>query len=65
MHSLWVSAQINVLQDLFEAEEELTKDDVRTEETECAEETAVPQDGARPGRTGRNEPTAVSSASAA
>lgn len=50
--------------DLFEAEE-LTKDGVRTEETKCAEETAAPQDGARPGRTGRNEPTAVSSASAA
>ena len=64
MHSLWVFAQINVLQGLFEAEEELTKDGVRTEGTECAEETAVPQDGARPGRTGHNEPTAVSSASA-
>ena len=65
MHSLWVFAQINVLQELFEAGEELTKDGVRTEETKCAEETTVPQDGARPGRTGRNEPTPVGSASAA
>lgn len=63
MHSLWIFAQINVLQDLFEAEE-LTKDGVRTEETESVEETADPQDGVRPGRMGRNESTAVSSASA-